>query len=161
MKLLLAMVLSSATAVVASQTRKTGPDDELFRTVARLDAALFDAYNTCNLERFASLVAEDVEFFHDKGGVTHGRAALVDALKNNICGKTRRDLVPGTLEVHPMDGYGALQIGVHRFCDLSPKPCDGKTGGLGKFIHLWRNKDGAWTLERVISYDHVAAGKSN
>jgi len=73
--------------------------------MASLDSGLFDAFNTCNLERFASFFVEDVEFYHDKGGVTRGRPALVDSIKNNVCGKTRRDLIPGTLEVHPMGGY--------------------------------------------------------
>jgi hypothetical protein len=29
--------------------------------------------------------------------------------------------------------------------------------GEAKFIHLWRYKDGAWKVARVISYDHDAA----
>jgi hypothetical protein len=91
--------------------------------------------------------------------VTRGRPALVDAIRTNICGKTRRDLIPGTLEVHPMDGYGALQIGAHRFCDAKAKQCDGTSGGVGKFIHLWQNSDGAWKITRVISYDHAPAAK--
>jgi hypothetical protein len=131
----------------------------LFRTVASLDSALFDAYNTCNLEQFASFFVEDVEFYHDKGGATRGRSALVDGIKKNVCGKTRRDLIPGTLEVHPMDGYGALQIGAHRFCDAKAKQCDATGGGVGKFIHLWQNRDGGWKITRVISYDHAPAVK--
>jgi hypothetical protein len=66
-------------------------------------------------------------------------------------------VIPGTLEVHPMDGYGALQIGAHRFCNAQAKPCDGTSGGVGKFIHLWQNGDGAWQITRVISYDHAPA----
>ena len=31
---------------------------------------------------------------------------------------------------------------------------DTQTVGVGKFIHLWRYKDGAWKVTRVISYDH-------
>lgn len=142
-----------------AQTRQSAPGDELFRSISALDAALFDAYNTCNLEKFASFFAEDVEFYHDKGGVTRGRQTLTDSIKNNICGKTRRDLIPGTLEVHPMDGYGALQIGSHRFCEVTAKQCDDKSGGVGKFIHLWQHKDGAWKITRVISYDHAPAVK--
>jgi hypothetical protein len=39
---------------------------ELDKAVAALDTALFDAYNRCNLERFASFIADDVEFYHDQ-----------------------------------------------------------------------------------------------
>jgi hypothetical protein len=153
------LLLSLSVASTRGQTRQSAPNDELFRTAASLDGALFDAYNTCDLEKFGSFFVEDVEFYHDKGGVTRGRQALVESIKSNICGKTRRDLIPGTLEVHPMDGYGALQIGAHRFCDVTAKQCEDKSGGVGKFIHLWQNKDGAWKITRVISYDHAPAGK--
>jgi Domain of unknown function (DUF4440) len=161
MSLVLLGVLASSqpAAPLYTQTRQSGSADVLFRTVASLDSALFDAYNTCNLERFASFFVEDVEFYHDKGGLTRGRSALVDSVRNNICGKTRRDLIPGTMEVHPMDGYGALQIGAHRFCDLKAEPCDGRTGGVGKFIHLWQNSNGTWKITRVISYDHAPVVK--
>jgi ketosteroid isomerase-like protein len=156
---LLTLLLSLSAAPVRTQSRQSAPDDPLFRTLASLDRGLFDAYNTCDLETFASFFVDDVEFYHDKGGVTRGRPALVDSLKTNICGKTRRDLIPGTLEVHPMDGYGALQIGAHRFCDAAAKQCDGTSGGVAKFIHLWQNRDGDWKITRVISYDHGPAVK--
>ena len=150
---LLTLVLPPA----AAQTRQSAPDDALFQKLASLDAALFEAYNTCNVDRFVSFFAEDVEFYHDKTGVTRGRQSLVDSLRKNICGNTRRDLIPGTLEVHPMDGYGALQIGAHRFCDAKAARCDGTSGGVGKFIHLWQNTGSDWKVTRVISFDHAPA----
>src|SRR5581483_6225696 len=38
-------------------------------------------------------------FYHDKAGNTFGRPALVQAIKENICGKVTRELVAGTLQV--------------------------------------------------------------
>jgi Domain of unknown function (DUF4440) len=159
MRLLLLAWLVSLPHAPVRQTRQAAPDSLLFRTVASLDRELFDAYNTCNLEAFASFIDEDVEFYHDKGGVTRGRSTLVESVRNNICGKTRRDFIVPSLEVHPLDGYGALQIGAHRFCDAKLKQCDGTAGGVGKFIHLWQNRDGVWRLTRVISFDHAPAAK--
>ena len=153
-----ASLMTTLAAVPAlAQTRQSKPGDQLYETIASLDRALFEAFNTCDLAKFSSLLADDVEFYHDVGGVTRTSAAVADAVKKNICGKTRRDHVPGTLEVHPMDGYGALQIGVHRFCDTALKHCDGSAGGLGKYVHLWRNRDGEWKITRIYSYDHVPA----
>jgi len=77
--------------------------------------ALFDSYNRCDLQKFSSFFVDDVEFYHDQGGVTLGRENLTDSVKKNICGKVTRELVPGTLQVHYMKGYGAVEIGVHRF----------------------------------------------
>ena len=156
-RLLIVLPLLALLAAPASSqtTRQSAQEDPLFRTLASLDAAVFDAYNACDLEKFGSYFAEDLEFYHDKGGVTRGRPALVESIKKNICGKVRRELVTGSMEVHPMDNYGALQIGSHRFCDVKAVKCDPKTSGIARFIHLWENKEGAWKITRVLSYDHA------
>jgi hypothetical protein len=130
---------------------------ELEKAIATLDAALFDSYNRCDLEKFGSFIADDVEFYHDQGGVTLGRVALTDAIKKNICGKVTRELVPGTLQVYPMKGYGAVEMGVHRFHHPGHEDTEGV--GEGRFVHLWQYKDGAWKITRVISYDHHPAAK--
>jgi Domain of unknown function (DUF4440) len=80
-----------------------------------LDTQLFDAYNHCELATLSSLVADDLEFYHDVTGFSPARPALVDGVNNTICGKVTRKLVPGTLEVYPIANYRALEIGVHRF----------------------------------------------
>ncbi len=130
--------------------------EEFTRTVTALDTALFDSYNRCDLEKFATFFTDDVEFYHDQGGVTLGKAKLVESVKNNICGgDVRREAVLGTIQVFYMKGYGAVETGVHRF--LHPKT-HGVTGEA-RFVHLWQYKDGAWKITRVISYDHHAAGK--
>lgn len=127
----------------------------LFQTIAALDKELFDAVDRCDMAKFASFWAEDVEFYHDKDGLTTGRDKIVSSVKNNLCGKVKRVLVPGTLEVYPLNGYGAVEIGVHRF--LHPWTQDHGEVGEAKFIHLWQYKDGQWRIARVISYDHGAA----
>ena len=65
---------------------------ELDSAVAALDAALFDSYNRCDLEKFASFFSEDVEFYHDQGGVTLGRAALTDSVRMNCRSPGKRNL---------------------------------------------------------------------
>src|SRR4030095_6244547 len=105
---------------------------ELDQAVTALDRALFDAYNRCDLSKFASLVADDVEFYHDSGGVTLGKEKLVESVKNNICTQdVRRELVPGTLKIYHMKGYGAIEMGVHRFVHQ-----DGHTNRRGEFCAL-------------------------
>jgi|ERR1700728_2173200 hypothetical protein len=59
---------------------------ELDRAVTALAAALFDPYyNRCDLEKFASFFVDDVEFYHDQGGVTLGKVVLTNRVKKNIC----------------------------------------------------------------------------
>ena len=58
------------------------------------------------------------------------------------------------LEVHPLKGYGAVEIGIHRFHHPG-HPEDGV--GNARFVTLWQNKNGTWKVTRVISYDHNQA----
>lgn len=127
---------------------------ELTRTMSALDQALFDAYNTCDLAKLDAMVADDLEFYHDQGGLMRGRAPFIAAIKANVCGKTRRELVAASVEVYPLKGYGAVQTGVHTFCQTDAKGACKSPKGPAKFVHVWRELDGRWVLARVISYDH-------
>jgi uncharacterized protein (TIGR02246 family) len=154
---LLALIATHVNAQAVPALEDIKSQAELDKAIAALDAAVFDAYNRCDLEKFASFFVDDVEFYHDQGGVTLGKVALTESVKKNICGRVTRELVPGTLQVYYMKGYGAVEMGVHRF--HHPRHEDTEGVGEGKFIHLWQYKDGAWKITRVISYDHHAAAK--
>jgi ketosteroid isomerase-like protein len=153
--LFLASLLVTPLAHVHAQAAPA--PDPLFQTIQSLDTQLFDAYNHCDLEKLGSFFVDDLEFYHDKTGLARGRQALLDGVKNNICGKVTRELVPGTLEVYPIANYGAVEIGIHRFHHPGHETAD--SVGEAKFIHLWQNKDGVWKITRVISFDHQALKK--
>jgi Domain of unknown function (DUF4440) len=85
--LLLLLFAMPIVRVAAQSPNAAAPrDDELFQTISSLDAALFDAYNRCDLEKFASLLADDLEFYHDQTGLSRGRKSTVDAVRSNLCG---------------------------------------------------------------------------
>src|SRR5260370_14308945 len=92
---LLALLVGRANAQALESIKS---QEELDKAVASLDAALFDSYNRCDLQKFAAFFNDDVEFFHDQGGVTLGKEKLTDSVKKNICGKVTRELVPGSLQ---------------------------------------------------------------
>lgn len=146
------LLVVSLVALTLETGRAQTPADELFRTIESLDSAVFAAYNTCDLDKFKSFFTDDLEFYHDQGGLTVGSKTVTEQVKANICGKVRRELVPGTLQVYPIKGYGAVEIGIHRFYQEKSGP---DPTGEAKFIHLWQKKDGAWKITRVISYDHA------
>jgi Domain of unknown function (DUF4440) len=146
---------SAQSAQAPSLNSKMATSDELFQTIATLDKQVFDAVDRCDMKTEASFWADDAEFYHDKNGLMVGGAQIVDAVKNNLCGKVKRELVSGSLEVYPLAGYGAVEIGVHRF--LHPWEQDHGVVGEAKFIHIWRYKDGVWKITRVISIDHHEA----
>jgi hypothetical protein len=145
-------VVTGARAQTVPSLDEIKSDAELTKAITTLDKELFDAYNTCNIEKLGTLVVDDLEFYHDKTGLAVGKQVFLDAIKNNICGKVTRQLVAGSLEVYPLHGYGAVEIGTHRFYH----PGMEGPAGEAKFVTLWQYKDGAWKVSRVISYDHGA-----
>ena len=151
-------VMLAATGLSGIRVAAQGPDaaarEALFKTIKAQDAALFGAYNTCDLKTLNGMVTEDLEFYHDLTGLAVGRQVFLDAIKNNICGKVTRELVESSLEVYPLKGYGAVEMGVHRFHHPGQKNDD---TGEARFVQLWQVKDGVWRIARVISYEHGAA----
>lgn len=136
---------------IRAEAQSAAQPDPLFLTIKSLDAKLFDAYNHCDLITLGAMVSDDLEFYHDQTGLSAGKAPFLAAIKQNICGKVGRELLPQTLEVYPLMEYGAVEIGIHRF----HHPAHPEEGmGDAKFVMLWRNKDGTWKVTRVISYEH-------
>ncbi len=143
---LVVMLLACASVCSAQDGVRSGP---LFDALARMDEELFDAaFVNCDASRFRALFTDDAEFYHDRTGLAAGEAArtLKSCPRDN--GVTRT-LIPGSLEVYPMHGYGAVQMGRHVFAKK------GEPGSeVAKFVHLWKQEDGVWRLARVLSFDH-------
>lgn len=152
----LAAALATATLACAASPDDASPEP-LEKIVSSLDAAAFDAFNHCSdpaqLEKHASYFAEDVEFYHDTGGVTWSRDEMLTNTRNNVCGRFRRELVPGTIKVFPVKDFGAIEQGSHRFCQFDSGKCE----GLADFTIIWREQAGVWRITRVLSYGHRAA----
>ena len=71
----------------------------------------------------------------------------MDAIRRNICGKVQRELVQGSVEVYPINNYGAVEIGYHRFHNLVEK----SISRPGKFVIIWQKKGDNWQLTRIVS----------
>jgi hypothetical protein len=143
----LAILLAGLASVCSAQ--ESTRSGQLFDELARMDNELFEAaFVACSAERFRAIFTDDAEFYHDRTGASYGDAVrtLKSCPRDN--GVTRT-LVPGSLEVYPMKGYGAIQIGKHTF---SRK---GEPGSeIAQFIHLWKRDGDKWRLARVLSFDH-------
>lgn len=137
---------------------------DVVATLAEKDRLLFDAAFGCKLDVLKPLIADDFEFFHDKHGLnmTSGAQfvqAITDGCKRQEAGtdfRARRELVPGTMTVHMIGTWGAMQMGTHRFYALRTGKPDQLTE-TGEFIDVWKREGDDWKLARVISYDHVLA----
>lgn len=123
----------------------------LFDSLSVADSLLFDAYFVrCDAEATIAMYTADAEFYHDRDGLKVGAAAL-DAFRND-CPRDRgmrRAIVPGTVRVFGIAGYGAVQLGRHRFIQSK-----GANVTEAKFIQLWQRTPKGWRATKTISIDH-------
>jgi hypothetical protein len=152
--------LVSGASVVQAQTVPEGVDGlrsgALFDELARMDSILFDAsFVSCDAAKANAIFTDDVEFYHDKDGFSAGEQVRENTRHLTAsCPGTRgvtRTIVPGSLRVYPIEGYGALQVGFHRFDERGAT-----TSTVAQFISLWHYQNGKWRLARVLSFDHHA-----
>lgn len=107
-----ALVAATAPGRFAQDTVRSG---QLYDELARMDTALFDAaFISCSADKFRAIFTEDAEFYHDRTGASYGESVRTLKSCPRDTGVTRT-LVPGSLEVYPMQGYGAIQMGRHTF----------------------------------------------
>ena len=158
------LCFSSFIPSLFAQTEK----EKLFATILLKDSLFWTAYNSCDIEKFKQFFTEDVEFYHDKGGITLGLENLAASLQKNLCSndtfRLRREAVEGSVRVYPLQNsnviYGAILSGEHVFYVLE-KGKKERLDGLAKFTHLWILKDSVWKISRILSYDHGPAPYKN
>jgi hypothetical protein len=138
-------------------------DSELFLELQKMDAVLFEeGFNNCSKDAMELAVGEDLEFFHDKGGLSKGKSEFIASFMTNMCDENKkpiRKLVPGSMTVFPLrkNGtlYGAIQKGEHEFFIKELGKELYKTE-VAQFTHVWIKEDSGWKVTRVLSYDHKA-----
>jgi Domain of unknown function (DUF4440) len=121
---------------------------ELYDEIVRMDSIWEDSYNHCKLDVQDQILSDSIEFFHDQGGLLTSKKRLMDAYKNNICGKVTRELLKGSIEVYPIKDYGAVEMGYHRFHSIHDT---GPNSKFARFVHIWKKENGTWKITRVIS----------
>lgn len=153
--LLLAIIVFSSYGTKAQPSLDLLTPKALHDTIAHMDSVLFNAFNhhtPANLGIIKRLLTKDLEFYHDKTGLIDYKYNM-DFFTRTLSSNSdlKRELVPGSLEIYPIKGYGAIQVGSHRFChtENGKQDCD-----TFKFMHIWKYTDGKWQISRIVSYDH-------
>lgn len=139
-------------------------NSELYLQMKQLDSIVFEAgFNNCNLKALEAVLTDDLEFYHDVGGIQN-KAEFLQAMEKNICGRpgvhiTRR-LVDESFEVFPLKSnnmlYGVYLHGEHEFFEQFDGQKKQKTG-YAKFSSYYELQERTWKLKRVFSFDHRAA----
>jgi hypothetical protein len=122
--------------------------NDLYKEIVRLDSILFDAYNNCDIAKQAELYSDSIEFYHDKGGLNTSKEDILESIKKNVCGKVTRELVPGSIEVSPIPGYGAVELGMHMFHNNEEKD---QVPHPSRFVIIWKKTNEKWIITRIIS----------
>lgn len=136
-------------------------------TILHKDSLFWKSYNNCDVQKFSEFFTDDLEFYHDKGGITNGLENLATSMKKNLCSdanfRLRREEVAGTVKVYPLQKskeiYGAIISGSHVFY-INEKGKKERLDGLARFTHIWILKDNSWKMTRILSYDHGPAPQS-
>jgi hypothetical protein len=155
---LLTIIINTACSTsknpMAQATGHSPVGNELYTTIAYQDSIFFNAFNSKNLAALEHLLSEDLEFYHDLGGVTN-YAQNIEAFKKAFGSdrKLRRELVKRSLEVYPIKDFGAVETGVHRFY-ATEKGQQEQLSSEAKFVQVWQLKSGVWKITRIISYGH-------
>jgi hypothetical protein len=153
MVLLLSIFIYSNALAQSQNERKVATTQiELFNKVANLDSSLFAAYNSKNLNLMKAYFTKDLEWYQDNGGLIDFEKVFSNFQSIfNRDYDLKRNLIRESLEVHLIEGYGAIEIGKHQFKHIE----NGKLEiGTFKFLMIWKNDNGSWKISRVISYDH-------
>lgn len=153
--LMLGLALAPAAHAADVAALEGGLDSgPLYDELARMDKEIFDAsFAECDAAKANAIFSEDVEFYHDKDGLSVGEQVRESTRRMTASCPAKqgvtRSVVPGSLRVFPVEGYGAVQAGVHRFDEKGSA-----TSTLARFVHVWKREDEAWRLARVLSLDH-------
>lgn len=142
-------------------------DHKIKLDLLHIDSSFWKAYNTCDDQSMSKYYTHDVEFYHDKSGLSLGSESLTTSFKQNLCSgnlSLRREEMQGTVEVHLLkkndEVYGAILSGNHIFYILE-KGKKERLDGQAKFTHVWIKEGESWKMSRILSYDHKPADYIN
>lgn len=129
------------------------PHAELAAEIRDADREVFEAYQNCDLARYASFLSDDLEFYQDNIGVRN-RDQLLASMKNR-CNEgihLLRRLDENTLVINAVPGYDAVEAGTHRIYSVHENA--EHLDATAQFTQVWTKKTGRWQLLRVVSFDH-------
>lgn len=152
-------VLILSFIIIPAQNNET-----LIKEGLKSDSLFWVAYNKCNVNDMMRFIPNDVEFYHDKGGITKGAADLKGTFQKNLCGNKdfhlRREAIDKTVQTFPMKKddklYGLIISGDHYFY-INETGKKEFRDGLAKFTDFWMLENGEWKMSRILSYNHGPA----
>src|SRR5260370_28786786 len=96
-------VMVDTTRLNAQTDQRRPESPELYDEISHMDTVLFDTFNAHDLAKLQTLFTEDLEFYHDRDGLTFYQQNM-ESFKSNFerAARVRRALIEGSLEVYPI-----------------------------------------------------------
>jgi hypothetical protein len=165
------LAAAAAAAQPAPAAVAVPPQPALTEQIRARDAEFFALFFTgpCDTARFRTFLTDDVEMYHDKAGFNIRSAGDFVRIFADDCTRrqnprewrSRRELVPASLHVDPIPGWGAMQTGEHLFYERHGVDGTEKLVGRARFAQVWvLGADRQWRVSRVLSYDHGPAAET-
>jgi hypothetical protein len=162
--LFLAAAAAQPAAPPTAEPKAAVPDGAaLTGQIAARDSEFFRLFfEGCDPARVRTMMADDIEMYHDKAGFVWRGADAAVADYSKTCAerkkpgawRSRRELVRSSLRVDPVPGYGAIEDGVHLFYERKGTGPE-RLAGRARFTQLWKlGADGEWRLARIFSFAH-------
>ncbi|MFY0591077.1 nuclear transport factor 2 family protein [Roseivirga sp.] len=149
-KIIMLLGVLVSTQYLSAQTGRN-TNEKLEDTIRFNDNSFWKAYNTCDIAAMTSFLAEDLEFYHDKSGLTKGLPSFKKSLETGLCANgayLERKADIESIAIYPLGENRALISGAHSFS------IEGKVVETAKFTHVWKLENGKWKMSRVLSFDH-------
>lgn len=137
--------------------------DSLYQVIENYDSLLYDAaFNLRSGKELKKYLSDNLEFYHDKGGlIAQSADDLIlgfgrnwKKMKEGNKKFQRREGIKENIEIYPLDGFGAMVMGEHKFYEYEN---EGKEvyDSKSKYITIWKQQEnGHWVASRIISYNH-------
>ena len=151
-----------------SCTAQLPPEHPLYQSILTKDSLLFDVgFNNCDIRQYEMLLSDDLQFIHDKDGVSDKTKFMYD-LKNGLCKEpekrqVKRYLLKESTAIYPLSKngivYGAIQNGKHIFYETPDSQ-----PGIAEFSNVWLLEGEDYKLTTSLSFNHGVyeqAPKSN
>lgn len=135
--------LAVVVAVMAGGAPGTRPREGARAAVRLADVDRCAALAARDLDRFLSLLADDVAFFPDQMPVARGKAAIRELLAPFFDPKgPAMRCEPATTQL----GSGDIAYTTGTYDVTGTAAQRSPTGGHGKYVAIWKRRGGAWKL---------------
>ncbi|WP_373395860.1 nuclear transport factor 2 family protein [Algoriphagus halophilus] len=154
-------ILFFVSSQLKAQENNIGSDSSSIKQqILEFNSDYWKAYNACDVEKILSMESEDIEFYHDRGGLTIGQSESKKVWEN-FCKKKEWKLeaiLMDDIKVYELKDsgnlYAAIIIGELSFHAIRLSDGEKFPAGFSSYTTVLNYENGEWRMSRALSYNH-------